>query len=103
MDSFRSVKPSFRESRPFLTATIVILFSGFALGQTLGAYPSASGAPSGVAIPSAQGPFGGSVAPGKATGTVLPISFAEAIDRGLQNNLGVLLQADNTVAARGQK
>jgi outer membrane protein TolC len=77
--------------------------SVFAVGQTLGDYSSTSGSSSGVAIPPAQGPFGGSVAPGKATGTVLPLSFKDAIDRGLQNNLGALLQADNTINARGQK
>ncbi len=40
---------------------------------------------------------------GKATTEVLPISFKEAIDRGLRNNMGVLLQSDNTLVARGQK
>jgi len=50
-----------------------------------------------------QSPFGGSVPEGKATGTVLQLSFKEAIERGLRNNLGVLLQNDTTLAARGQK
>ncbi len=54
-------------------------------------------------MPPAQGPFGGSVAKGKATTAPLALSFRGAIDRGLQNNLGVLLQADNSLAARGQK
>ena len=34
---------------------------------------------------------------------MLPLSFSEAINRGLQNNLGLLLSNDNTVVARGQK
>jgi outer membrane protein TolC len=34
---------------------------------------------------------------------VLPLSFKDAIDLGLKNNLGALLQADNTINARGQK
>jgi outer membrane protein TolC len=50
-----------------------------------------------------SGPFSGSVAEGKATSEVLPISFKDAIDRGLRNNLGLLLQGDSTLAARGQK
>ena len=50
-----------------------------------------------------QNTYKGSVPQGKATPDVLPISFKEAIDRGLRNNLGVLLQSDNTLAARGQK
>ena len=45
----------------------------------------------------------GSVPEGTATPDVLPLSFGAAIDRGLKNNLGVLLQGDNTMAARGQK
>ena len=50
-----------------------------------------------------QGPFSGSVAEGKATPEVLPLSFKDAIDRGLRNNLGLLLQSDSTLAARGQR
>lgn len=50
-----------------------------------------------------QSPFLGSVPQGKITGTVLPLPFSDAINRGLQNNLGLLLSSDNTLAARGQK
>ncbi len=97
------MKPYLRGSWALLGAAAICVASVFAVGQTLGDYSSTSGGSSGVAIPSAQGPFGGSVAPGKATGTVLPLSFKDAINRGLQNNLGALLQADNTINARGQK
>jgi len=75
----------------------------FAAAQTLGSYPTAPEIQEGASVPSSQGPFGGSVAQGKATGTVLPLSFKDAIERGLQNNLGVLLQSDNNIAVRGQK
>jgi outer membrane protein TolC len=34
---------------------------------------------------------------------VLPISFLDAIDRGLKQNLGLLLSSDNTIAARGER
>jgi outer membrane protein TolC len=50
-----------------------------------------------------QSPFSGSIPEGKATGEVLPLSFKDAIDRGLRNNLGVLLQSDSTLTARGEK
>jgi len=50
-----------------------------------------------------QGPFSGSVPQGKATATSLPLSFQDALDRGLRNNLGLLLQSDSTVAVRGEK
>lgn len=103
MEFSDSTKPFFPRGRLFLRASVFLLFSTFAFAQTLGSYPETSGAPGGVSIPSAQGPFGGSVATGKATGAVIPLSFKEAIDLGLKNNLGVLLQSDSTLSARGQK
>lgn len=60
--------------------------------------PTTSGANTGN-----QNPFLGSVPSGKATSEVLPLSFSDAINRGLQQNLGLLLSGDNTLAARGQK
>lgn len=77
--------------------------------QTLGDYstpPPSSAAPSGAASAIkalSQGPFGGSVPEGKATPDVLPLSFQEAIERGLRSNLGLLLQSDSSLAARGQR
>jgi outer membrane protein TolC len=50
-----------------------------------------------------QNGFTGSVPEGKATSEVLAISFLDAIDRGLKQNLGLLLSSDNTLAARGEK
>ncbi|HEY1799605.1 MAG TPA: TolC family protein, partial [Terriglobales bacterium] len=44
-----------------------------------------------------------SVPEGTATSQVLPLTFKEAIDRGLRNNLGILLVSDSTLAARGEK
>jgi outer membrane protein TolC len=70
------------------------------MGSDADGSPSASGA--GVPVVD-QGSFSGSVPEGKATSEILPLSFKEAIDRGLRNNLGLLLQGDNTLAARGQK
>ena len=50
-----------------------------------------------------QGPFSGSVPEGKATAEVLPLSFKDAVDRGLRNNLGILLQSDSVLIARGER
>ena len=51
----------------------------------------------------AQNPFLSSAPEGKATPGVLPLSFKEAIDRALRNNLGLLLASDTSLAARGAK
>jgi hypothetical protein len=70
---------------------------GFA--TSYGGQGGASGAGSALS----QSPFSGSVPEGKATSEILPITFKEAIDRALRNNLGVLLGSDNTLNARGQR
>jgi outer membrane protein TolC len=56
-----------------------------------------------VSLPGAQNPFLGSEPEGKATGTVLQIDLRDAIDRGLRNNLGLLLAGDQTLQARGER
>jgi outer membrane protein TolC len=53
--------------------------------------------------PSNQSPYTGSVAQGTAKPEVVSLTFQDAIDLALKNNLGVLLQSYNTIAARGQK
>jgi outer membrane protein TolC len=50
-----------------------------------------------------QSPFSGSVPEGKAMPGVLPLSFKDALDRGFRNNLGILLQSDSTLTARGER
>jgi outer membrane protein TolC len=52
---------------------------------------------------STQNSFLSSVPEGKATGDVLQLSFKDAIDRALKNNLGLLLASDSSLAARGAK
>ena len=57
----------------------------------------------GQTIPGTPGStFAGSV-PGKAVPGVLPLSLREAIDRGLKQNLGLLLSNSDIRAARGQR
>jgi len=56
-----------------------------------------------ISLPGQQSPFLGSAPEGKATSEVLQIDFKEAIDRGLRNNLGLLLASDQNLAARGER
>ena len=50
-----------------------------------------------------QSPFAGSVPESGAISGVLPLSFKDAIERGLRNNLGLLLQSDAALNASGTK
>ena len=50
-----------------------------------------------------QNGFTGSVPESKVSAEPLQISFLGAIDRGLRQNLGLLLSSDETIAARGEK
>jgi outer membrane protein TolC len=63
----------------------------------------ATGAP-GAGIPGTGGvaPYGGSV-PTKLVPGVLPLSLQDAIDRGLKQNLGLLLSNTDVHSARGQR
>lgn len=56
-----------------------------------------------LSLPGSQSPFLGSEPEGKVSGTVLQLSFKEAIARGLRNNLGLLLAGDQTITARGER
>ena len=63
---------------------------------------SSAPAPS-ISLPGSQSPFLGSEPEGKATAEVLQIDFKDAIDRGLRNNLGLLLSGDQTIQARSER
>ena len=52
---------------------------------------------------SAQNPVFGSVPEAKPTPGVLPLTFSDAIDRALRQNLAGLLSEYNTIEARGEK
>lgn len=56
-----------------------------------------------IALPGSQSPYTGSEPESKATPEVLQLGFQEAIERGLRNNLGLLLSADQTIMARGER
>jgi outer membrane protein TolC len=71
-----------------------------ARGQTA---PQVNGiAPSQASGPTAQS-FQGSVSRGEATGQTIDLTLDDAIQRGLKNNLGVILSATQTASARGQR
>ena len=56
-----------------------------------------------ISLPGSQSPFTGSEPEGKATPEVLQLNFQEAIDRGLRNNLGLLISGDQAITARGER
>jgi len=81
----------------FLVGGLVLVFSATALmGQTSSPVPS-------VSLPGSQSPYTGSEPEGQATSQVLQIGFQEAINRGLRNNLGLLLASDQTIQAKGER
>jgi outer membrane protein TolC len=56
-----------------------------------------------IRVTSPSNPYSGSVPQGTAKPEVVSLTFQDAIDLGLKNNLGVLLESYNTIATRGQK
>ena len=88
-----------------LLALLLTMGADQAHGQTLpyGANQNPSQSTTGISLGGAQNPFAGSVSLAKATTEVLPLTFDDAINRGLKQNLGVLLASDDTVSARGQR
>ncbi|MGB2604024.1 MAG: hypothetical protein WBC78_10535, partial [Candidatus Sulfotelmatobacter sp.] len=80
--------------RPVLTL-VLLLATGLSAQDS-------TPAPS-ITLPGSQSPYTGSEPEGKVTPEVLQIGFQEAIDRGLRNNLGLLLSGDQTLMARGER
>jgi outer membrane protein TolC len=83
-----------------MLAALIVVCSAFLSAQN-SAQNSTS--PPSVRIPSSDSPYSGSQPEGKATPEVLQINFEDALDRGLRNNLGLLLASDQTIAARGER
>jgi hypothetical protein len=73
--------PASAQTGPYLTGNSAPQTGGSTAGPTI--------------APPPQGSFNGSV-PVKLVPEVLQISLQDAIDRGLKQNLGVLLSGDNT-------
>ena len=92
---------SYERRRVFLLAGVLLCGAATSLAQT-GTPPGPS--TPGRAIPGTTGvsPFASSV-PAKLVPGVLSLSFQDAIDRGLKQNLGLLLSHADVRSARGQR
>jgi outer membrane protein TolC len=85
-----------------LLLRIIFLIASIAIFQV--ALCAQSSIPAAVQVPtSAQNPVFGSVPDAKPTPGVLPLTFSDAIERALRQNLAGLLSEYNTIEARGQK
>jgi len=72
-----------------------------AVSQAQQELSGASGTPSGSGV--AQDSFRGSVVTGTATNGVIDLSLEDAIQRGLQTNLGIILESSSEQNANGQR
>ncbi len=83
--------------------TLALIFATFSPRRLESQSTSAPPTSPSISLPGSQSPFLGSAPEGTATPEVLQIDFKDAIDRGLRNNLGLLLASDQTLAARGER
>jgi len=83
-----------RRSCVYLTAAILLVAAAI--------FVSPTGAASGQTFPGGQSPFAGSM-PSEPIPGVVPISLQDAIDRGLKQNLGVLLSKADIGSASGER
>ncbi len=74
-----------------------------ALACSLSAAPAAAQAPPNQPSGPTAASFSGSVTAGQATAQAIDLSLDDAIQRGLKNNLGVILSATQTEQVRGQR
>jgi outer membrane protein TolC len=95
------LKLGYRFSRTFLLAGLLLYATPKSFAQSEASTGSST---PGQAIPGTLGvsPFSGSV-PAKLVPGVLPLSLGGAIDRGLKQNLGLLLSNADIQSARGQR
>ena len=95
------MKLSCERCRVFLLAGILICGAARSLAQTETAPGSST---PGQAIPGTTGvsPFASSV-PARLVPGIMPLSLRDAIDRGLKQNLGLLLSNLDIRSARGQR
>lgn len=80
------------------SCAIPLFLAGLAAAQTGSGTSNTT-----ITLPGQQSPFLGSAADDKVTPEVLQIDFKEAIERGLRNNLGLLLAGDQNETARGER
>jgi outer membrane protein TolC len=85
----------------FLLAAVLICGAGLSLAQT-DTTPGAGTPGQAILGTAGTSPFAGSV-PTKLVPGVLPLSLQDAVDRGLKQNLGLLLSNTDIRSARGQR
>src|SRR5580692_10107188 len=90
---------TFSPPRVFQSAAVLFAAAAMAVAQTGTTSIPDAPAPS---FPGAQSPFAGSVA-SEAIPGVVRLSLQDAIDRGLKQNLGVLLSSADIRSSRGQR
>jgi outer membrane protein TolC len=86
---------------PLVPVLIVLSIGAAAPGPVLAQGPPAA-APR-LQLPDPNNPFLGGVPAGDRTNTPVPLTLQNAIARGLENNLGVLLQEASVTSARGAR
>src|SRR5579871_3912387 len=92
-----------RSLKVFAAAIFCFIFT-LCTSSTLFSQSTGGTSSPGVSLPgSPQNPFLGSSPEGQASPDVLQIDFKEAIERGLRNNLGLLLAGDQAETARGER
>jgi outer membrane protein TolC len=90
--------------KAFAAAVFAFILTLFVSPSLICQSTSGSSSAPGVSLPGGtQNPFLGSAPEGQATPDVLQIDFKEAIERGLRNNLGLLLAGDQAETARGER
>lgn len=95
-------EPEMRRSSPYPNRSLVA-FALVSLVSVTGLLAQNSAPVPSISLPGSQSPFTGSEPEGDAGPEILQLSLQEAIDRGLRNNLGLLLSSDQTTLARGER
>src|SRR6267378_2543218 len=96
--------PGYFIHAPMLVSIFLACTSISSVAQVVGTFsyqmPAQGGVSLGTGFSTQPSSFAGSVPEAHATPGALPLSFADAIQRGLKQNLGVLLAGENMLAAR---
>jgi outer membrane protein TolC len=93
--------PCVRKTLPGFATLLAAYFFAFAGGRESAAQTTSVVAPT--AAPPSAASFQGSVTSGEATAQTIDLTLDDAIQRGLKNNLGIILSGTQISAARGQR
>src|ERR1700730_9649879 len=85
----------------FITLGLQLLVAPLLSSQISSGSATSPGSP--ISLPGSQSPLSGSEPEGKASSEILQLDCKDAIDRGLRNNLGLLIAGDNTITARAER